>query len=85
MSLLKQRKVASTPAGAKPIRKSTRNFIKENIESIRAYQKNGQLKLKLSNSYNDANSLKTGNNSQQIKKSNPRNRTKVRKLNQNRV
>lgn len=36
----------SMPEGAKPTRKSTRNFVKENIESIKSFQKSGQLKLK---------------------------------------
>ncbi|OHS94108.1 hypothetical protein TRFO_11380 [Tritrichomonas foetus] len=36
----------STPDGAKPIQKTTRNFIKENIESIKALQGGVQAKLK---------------------------------------
>ncbi|KAK8858256.1 hypothetical protein M9Y10_013357 [Tritrichomonas musculus] len=77
----------STPEGAKPIRKSTRNFIKENIDCIRVYQKSGQRKLKMNNSYSDTSSVKSGsnNNANTNSKSNPRNRTKITKLSQNSV
>lgn len=67
----------STQEGAKQVRKSSRNFIKENIECICVYQKSGQLKLKLNNSYNnDAGSI--NDNAGAVSKANPRNRTKVR-------